>query len=388
MKKLLTILTSTSAVFLITAGIVLVNKQNNDNLRINYNFKYIKTNKLDSTRTRLLEIGYYQWNGHKRIQQIPPTVTVIAAQLPKEITSLRNAFAGAKHNVKWEVKWDTSNVTDMNSLFYGRDQFNSPDILEWDTSNVVDMEKMFANASSFNQDISKWKVPKVKKMKEMFKGASSFTHNLASWEVSENIDNKDFGLDMKVQPKWKIKEKEPKSIPAKPAIPSVTQPISPSISTNPSIGYSAPTQPMNDEIKPTEPSIKELSSRSSIEPKIQDSNLMPSDEPKETTPIIKPSSTSENEVIEKSTESSPKENNSITTPTPTYPKENILTIPSAKSGLKGRSNSNTKAIVGSVLGTTTILGAGTGAGFGYYYRKNLKDLFLKLKKRWFKSKLD
>ncbi|MCK8462136.1 BspA family leucine-rich repeat surface protein [Mycoplasma capricolum subsp. capricolum] len=119
MKKLLTILTSISAVFLITAGIIVTKNHGDYNLRINYNFTYIKRNKIEGDK--LVEIGYYQWNGHKRIQQIPTTVKIISAQLPREITSLRSAFAGAKHDIKWEVKWDTSNVTDMNSLFYNRD---------------------------------------------------------------------------------------------------------------------------------------------------------------------------------------------------------------------------------------------------------------------------
>ncbi|WFQ90140.1 BspA family leucine-rich repeat surface protein [Mycoplasma feriruminatoris] len=370
MKKLLTILTSTSAVFLITAGIVLANKQNNDNLRINYNsITYHQRNEVKGNK--LVKIGYYQWGHHKRIEQIPPTVTVIAAELPKEITSLRNAFAGAKHNVTWEVKWNTSNVTDMNSLFYGRDQFNSPDIVNWDTSNVTDMGEMFTGASAFNQDISKWKVFKVTDMSDMFKGANSFTYDLSNWQVSTSVKNNNFGLNTEKQPKWKkIEEKKFASV--QPTKPVKSEPIT------------IPPKAAEEE----NTNIPNTYNEQPVEPKIQDSNLMPSDEPKETTPIIKPSSPSENEVIEKSTESSPKENNSITTPTPTYPKQNILTIPSAKTGLKGRSNSNTKAIVGSVLGTTTILGAGTGAGFGYYYRKNLKDLFLKLKKRWFKSKLD
>ncbi|WP_265493435.1 BspA family leucine-rich repeat surface protein [Mycoplasma mycoides] len=199
MKKLLTILTSTSAIFLITAGIVLVNKE--DNLRINYNITYYQRNEIKDGK--LVKIGYYQWGKHKRIEQIPTTINVIAAQLPKEITSLRYAFAGARHNVTWEVKWDTSNVTDMNSLFYGRDQFNSSDILDWDTSNVTDMSEMFAGATEFNQDLSKWNVSKVKDMSKMFNGAISFTYDLSSWELSNNVKKDNFGLNEEKQPKWK-----------------------------------------------------------------------------------------------------------------------------------------------------------------------------------------
>ncbi|KEZ19110.1 Myrrcad domain-containing protein [Mycoplasma capricolum] len=337
MKKLLTILTSISAVFLIAIGIMLAKSHNGYNLRINYNFTYIKRNRVEGDR--LVEIGYYQWNGHKRIEQISPRVKIIAAQLPPEITSLRNAFAGARHNIIWETKWDTSNVTDMNSLFYNRHEFNNPDILEWDTSKVTDMGEMFTNASAFNQNISKWKVDKVKNMKKMFKGATSFTHDLTNWEVSSNVDSTDFGLDIKKQPKWKKEEK---------LITSKTVPIESKINESSSIN-----------------SMKNTNS------KIQDSTHVLKEKLEEPKPITKPESSKTNEIVEKE---------NIT------PTENILTIPSAKSGAKGKTSSNTGVIVGSVLGTTTVLGAGTGAGFGYYYRKNLKDLYFNIKKRWFKSK--
>ncbi|WP_369024598.1 BspA family leucine-rich repeat surface protein [Mycoplasma capricolum] len=354
MKKLLTILTSISAVFLIATGIMLAKSHNGYNLRINYNFTYIKRNRVEGDR--LVEIGYYQWNGHKRIEQISPRVKIIAAQLPPEITSLRNAFAGARHNIIWETKWDTSNVTDMNSLFYNRHEFNNPDILEWDTSKVTDMGEMFTNASAFNQNISKWKVPKVKNMKKMFKGATSFTHDLTNWEVSNNVDSTDFGLDIKKQPKWKKEEKVATSTS------NATQPIESKINESSSIN-----------------SMKNTNS------KIQDSTHVLKEKLEEPKPITKPESSKTNEIVEKEN-ITPTESNVTTTPNRVTPTENILTIPSAKSGAKGKTSSNTGVIVGSVLGTTTVLGAGTGAGFGYYYRKNLKDLYFNIKKRWFKSK--
>ena len=55
--------------------------------------------------------------------------------------------------------WDVSGVTDMECLFYSRDDvktaFNT-DISGWDTSRVTTMEDMFRYASSFNADISAW----------------------------------------------------------------------------------------------------------------------------------------------------------------------------------------------------------------------------------------
>ncbi|QVK01612.1 DUF285 domain-containing protein [Mycoplasma mycoides subsp. capri] len=376
MKKLLTILTSTSAIFLITAGIVLINNKE-DNLRINYNITYYQRNEIKDGK--LVKIGYYQWGKHKRIEQIPTTINVIAAQLPKEITSLRYAFAGAKHNVTWEVKWDTSNVTDMNSLFYGRNEFNSSDILDWDTSNVTDMSEMFAGATEFNQDISKWNVSKVKDMSKMFNGATSFTYDLSSWEVSNNVKKDNFGLNGEKQPRWKKLEetltvKDNETTTNSNSLPKQTSPKTPDISdiTNNNIDLSNSTIELENEEILANTSTKE------DEPKLEESTNMNSDQSNQTEPHIKPETSIENETIEKSTDLkdniSSKSNN-----------EKNLIIPYAKSSLKNVSNQKTKAIVSGVVGSTAVITTTSVAGFSYYYRKSLKDLFLKLKKRWFKS---
>ncbi len=48
--------------------------------------------------------------------------------------------------------WNTTNVTDMNRLFYNKPTFND-DIHYWDTCNVSDMRGMFCAATLFNQPI-------------------------------------------------------------------------------------------------------------------------------------------------------------------------------------------------------------------------------------------
>ena len=66
-------------------------------------------------------------------------------------------------------EWDTSEVTDMSSLFEGRDFFNSP-IGKWDVSSVTNMESMFQGARNFNGDLSSWDVSNIKNMRFMFLG--------------------------------------------------------------------------------------------------------------------------------------------------------------------------------------------------------------------------
>lgn len=76
----------------------------------------------------------------------------------------------------------TSNVTDMNSMFYSDTSFNE-DISHWDTSNITDMTYMFAFADSFNQDISSWNVSNVTIMQGVFYGAAAFNQDISTWDT-------------------------------------------------------------------------------------------------------------------------------------------------------------------------------------------------------------
>jgi surface protein len=105
--------------------------------------------------------------------------------------------------------WDTSEVTDMSSLFFQKRSFNddigfwnvskvnnmsrmfgiaesfNQDICSWDVSNVVNMSDMFWQATSFNQPIGDWNVSKVTNMSRMFCGANTFNQPIGSWNVSK-----------------------------------------------------------------------------------------------------------------------------------------------------------------------------------------------------------
>ncbi|QNI21147.1 hypothetical protein [Vibrio phage vB_pir03] len=121
--------------------------------------------------------------------------------------------------------WNTTRVTDMNSMFRGAYAFNNglqalteasgnftvanattlqrmfqdarafnQNISDWSTGNVTDMSFMFFSNSSvsvFNQPIGSWNVGNVLTMESMFHGTSAFNQNLANWNMSKvtNVTN-------------------------------------------------------------------------------------------------------------------------------------------------------------------------------------------------------
>jgi len=68
--------------------------------------------------------------------------------------------------------WNTSNVTNMYSMFSGATSFNQ-DIGSWNTSNVTNMRYMFYFASAFDQYIRGWDASNVTTLNNMFSGATA-----------------------------------------------------------------------------------------------------------------------------------------------------------------------------------------------------------------------
>ncbi len=124
------------------------------------------------------------------------------------ITNMDSLFLFNSHsNFNADItSWDTSNVTTMNNMFYNtsfdrdisswnvgnvenfagmflRTPFNQ-DISNWDTSNATNMSWMFYKDANFNQDISNWDVADVTDMSYMFGDATFFDQNIGNWNVS------------------------------------------------------------------------------------------------------------------------------------------------------------------------------------------------------------
>jgi trimeric autotransporter adhesin len=80
--------------------------------------------------------------------------------------------------------WDTSNVTNMSSMFEAAIVFNQP-IGNWDTSAVTNMNGMFAGATAFNQDLGAWNISNVTDMTNMLNSSGidipNYTKTLRGW---------------------------------------------------------------------------------------------------------------------------------------------------------------------------------------------------------------
>ena len=102
--------------------------------------------------------------------------------------------------------WDTSNVTDMNHIFYNCESLKELNISTWDTSNVTDMKSMFTWCSSLKElDVSGWDTSKVTDMSLMFYWCSSLkVLDIFNWDTS-NVTDMSFmfkGCSESIIPDW------------------------------------------------------------------------------------------------------------------------------------------------------------------------------------------
>ena len=100
-----------------------------------------------------------------------------------QVTNMGSLFYDALSFNEPIGNWDVSNVKIMGSMFYGAISFNQP-LNEWKMSKNVYLNKMFYRAISFNQPLDKWDVSNVTDMDSMFYNARSFNQSLEKWDVS------------------------------------------------------------------------------------------------------------------------------------------------------------------------------------------------------------
>lgn len=118
------------------------------------------------------------------------------------VTNMSSMFYGCQMFESDLSGWNTSNVTDMNGMFRDCRKFDSyintvtvNNIVSWDVSKVTDMAYMFCDAQNLSGDISDWNTSNVTNMSSMFYGTLKFNQNINTngnkWIVSKvtNMSN-------------------------------------------------------------------------------------------------------------------------------------------------------------------------------------------------------
>ena len=130
------------------------------------------------------------------------TDTIIASNFDTEIDSIETSvgkytprFISFRDYKKTDLDYeisniDTSNVTDMHSMFYDCSKLPSLDLSNFNTSNVIYMHSMFYNCKNLTSlNLSSFNTSKVINMNLMFNGCSNLTSlDLSNFNTSNVTD--------------------------------------------------------------------------------------------------------------------------------------------------------------------------------------------------------
>ena len=108
-----------------------------------------------------------------------------------KVTDMSNMFSGMRSLTHLDVSnFDTSKVTDMSNMFSGMHNLTSLNLSNFDTSKVTDMSGMFLTISSLTTlDVSNFDTSKVTRMNGMFAGMAGLTSlNVSNFNTS-NVTN-------------------------------------------------------------------------------------------------------------------------------------------------------------------------------------------------------
>ena len=142
-------------------------------------------------RQKILSVdqwGTIGWSSMYRSYNGCTFLQVSASDSPdlSAVTSMEAMFEGAGSVNASLNSWNTTNVTNMNSLF-ATSNFNG-NISSWNTASVTNMGSMFASNPAFNQDLSGWDVSSATDASGMFSGATSFNQNIGGWNTTGLAD--------------------------------------------------------------------------------------------------------------------------------------------------------------------------------------------------------
>ena len=159
-------------------------------------------NTLSTYLTAVTSWGYYNITSLAgAFNNLTGTIASIAA-IPSTVTNLNNIFYCSALNTDTFLPditgWDTTNVTQMNSMFTNTAKFNQ-NITGWNTANVTDMGNILNNAREFNQNLGRWSIPKVQNMASALSHSglspANFHSSLYNWSKQPVQKNVTLGAD-------------------------------------------------------------------------------------------------------------------------------------------------------------------------------------------------
>ena len=136
-------------------------------------------------------------NGSKPIVVSSINIAASSGWTVQSKVDAANAKAGSKviaigFNNSWATpnSGNTSNVTDMSSMFYDCSSLTSLDLSNFDTSNVTNMSRMFERCNNLpSLDVSGFNTSNVTYMNYMFSGCSGLTSLDVSGFDTANVTN-------------------------------------------------------------------------------------------------------------------------------------------------------------------------------------------------------
>ena len=114
------------------------------------------------------------------------------------VTNMGSMFAYCSNLTSLDVSnFDTSNVTNMAQMFDSCDKLTSLDLSGWNTSKVTDMNSMFFGCEALTSlDVSSFDTSKVTNMYYMFNGCTSLTSlDLSGWVINDATSVMDMFYD-------------------------------------------------------------------------------------------------------------------------------------------------------------------------------------------------
>lgn len=138
--------------------------------------------------TEINQWGNQQWRQLNSAFYGAENLELKATDVPdlSRVTTLDMMFHSAKSltGAHGNWRWNTSQITNMSSMFFGAKLFNG-DITHWDVSKVTSFSNMFRTNTMFNQNISTWNTESAVRFDFMFTGATNFNQPIGNWNTTK-----------------------------------------------------------------------------------------------------------------------------------------------------------------------------------------------------------